>query len=75
MTTTGGTDPSTWVDAFLDAHREELVTMRRHLHAHPEASGEEHETTDLIVERLQAAGPAAPRAAVRHRGGVRRRPG
>lgn len=56
MTGTGGDGSSAWVDSFLDAHREELITMRRHLHAHPEASGEEHETTDLIVERLQAAG-------------------
>lgn len=30
--------------------------MRRHLHAHPELSGEEHDTTDLILERLWAAG-------------------
>jgi amidohydrolase len=45
-----------WVDDFVDAHHEELVTLRRHLHAHPEPSGEEFETTDLIVERLTAAG-------------------
>jgi len=41
---------------LIDRRVDELVAMRRHLHAHPEPSGEEHETTDLIVERLRAAG-------------------
>lgn len=35
---------------------DELVALRRHLHAHPELSGEEHDTTELLVERLRAAG-------------------
>jgi amidohydrolase len=45
-----------WVDAAVEAHRGELVALRRHLHAHPEPSGAEVETTELILERLAAAG-------------------
>lgn len=45
-----------WVERELEAHRGELVALRRHLHAHPEPSGEEFATTELIVERLTAAG-------------------
>ncbi len=44
------------LDAFLDAHLEELITFRRHLHAHPERSRKEFETTASVVERLQVAG-------------------
>src|SRR5262245_65168215 len=43
------------LDGWLEAHREELVTFRRHLHAHPELSFEEHRTTEFIEERLQVA--------------------
>lgn len=42
--------------AAVAARRDELVALRRHLHTHPEPSGEEHDTTLLLVERLQAAG-------------------
>jgi amidohydrolase len=42
--------------AFLDGHLEELITFRRELHAHPELSGEEHETTARVAERLRVAG-------------------
>jgi amidohydrolase len=45
-----------WVERELEAHRGELVALRRHLHAHPEPSGEEFATTELIVERLTATG-------------------
>ena len=34
----------------------ELVAFRRHLHAHPELSWQEHETTRLLRDRLIAAG-------------------
>ena len=34
----------------------ELVAFRRHLHAHPELSWREHETTRLLRDRLIAAG-------------------
>jgi amidohydrolase len=45
-----------WLDAFLDAHRAELIAFRRHLHAHPELSYAERETTDVLMQRLQVAG-------------------
>src|SRR5262245_36137334 len=44
------------LDAWLAVHRDELVTFRRHLHAHPELSGVEYETTASIRERLLVAG-------------------
>jgi amidohydrolase len=44
------------LDTFLDGHLEELITFRRELHAHPELSGEEHETTARVAERLRVAG-------------------
>jgi amidohydrolase len=45
-----------FLDAFLDAHVEELIAFRRELHAHPELSNEEHETTSRVAERLRVAG-------------------
>lgn len=41
---------------FMREHREELIAFRRHLHAHPELSGCEVETTELLAERLTTAG-------------------
>lgn len=52
MSTTTGTPLSRW----LAEHHDELIAFRRHLHAHPEPSGEEHETTAFIAERLEVAG-------------------
>jgi amidohydrolase len=49
-------DLQPFLDAFLDARRDELVAFRRHLHAHPELSFEEHQTTELVAERLGAIG-------------------
>lgn len=40
---------------WLDAHHDELITFRRHMHAYPELSGEEYETTNAIIERLEVA--------------------
>ena len=39
-----------------DAIADELVAVRRDLHAHPELSWAEHRTTDALVARLGAAG-------------------
>ncbi len=47
-----------WLDAFCDAHREELVAFRRRLHSQPERSGEEFATTEAVAERLRVAGLA-----------------
>ena len=44
------------VDAWLDQHGDELVALRRDLHAHPELGRQEHRTTALLVARLEAAG-------------------
>jgi amidohydrolase len=40
----------------LAAHEDELVRVRRHLHANPELGHQEHATTQLIADRLSAAG-------------------
>ena len=53
-------DDRAWVTDAIAVRHEELVALRRHLHAHPELSGDEVETTELLVERLAAAG-LAPR--------------
>jgi amidohydrolase len=44
------------VNAIVAAHEHELIAMRRHLHAQPEASGLEHLTTAFLVERLLVEG-------------------
>ncbi len=44
------------VERWLDANGAGLVAVRRHLHAHPELSGEEHETTRFVADRLVAVG-------------------
>ncbi|HSO56192.1 MAG TPA: amidohydrolase, partial [Actinomycetes bacterium] len=46
------------LDAFLAAHGEELVAFRRRLHAHPELSWAEHETTAAVRARLEVSGAA-----------------
>ena len=35
---------------------EEIVALRHRIHAHPELSLEEHETSNLVAERLHAWG-------------------
>jgi amidohydrolase len=44
------------LSAFLATHNPELVHLRRHLHAHPELSNEERQTTALVARRLEAIG-------------------
>jgi amidohydrolase len=44
------------LDAFLDDHAERLVSVRRHLHAHPEPSREEFQTTKALARWLEEAG-------------------
>ncbi len=41
---------------FLSAHGDELVALRRDLHAHPELGYHEHRSTRLVAARLTAAG-------------------
>ncbi len=44
------------IDRWLAEHGEDLVAIRRQLHANPELSGEETATTELLGERLRLAG-------------------
>ncbi len=59
----GGVDPRS-IDHWLDEHGEGLIALRRNLHAHPELSGEERATTDLVHERLELAGLTPHRLSV-----------
>jgi len=36
-----------------DAYREQIVSLRRHLHRFPEISGEEYATSKTVQERLE----------------------
>lgn len=45
-----------WLDSWVAGHAEELVAVRRHLHAHPELAFAEFATTAVLVDRLRAAG-------------------
>ncbi|MDI6771258.1 MAG: amidohydrolase [bacterium] len=40
----------------VEAHREELVALRRDLHAHPELAFQEERTAGIVEARLRAAG-------------------
>ncbi len=44
------------LDRWLAARGAELVAVRRHLHAHPELSGQEFETAALVARELTRAG-------------------
>jgi amidohydrolase len=44
------------IDAAVEAHRTELLELRRDLHANPELSWHEQRTTDAVATRLEAAG-------------------
>ncbi|MBO0839700.1 MAG: amidohydrolase [Sciscionella sp.] len=45
-----------WLDDWLARNRADLVAWRRHLHAHPELSRDEHATTELIAGMLLSIG-------------------
>lgn len=44
------------VDAWLKAHRDEVIGWRRHIHAHPELSNAEHKTTAFLAMILREHG-------------------
>ncbi len=46
------------LDSWLDAEGDALIAVRRHIHAHPELSGEEFDTADLVFRHLKEAGLA-----------------
>ena len=58
---TDTTDASATIDSVVEKYGDELVELRRDLHAHPELSWAETRTTDIVAERLQAAGIAVTR--------------
>jgi len=50
---------STWetrFDQLIDEYDEDIIKIRRHLHAHPEASGEEVATTRYVADSLKELG-------------------
>ncbi len=55
MTAPGRPTPPS-LAAWLGEHTEGLIAIRRNIHAHPELSGEEKATTELVAERLRIAG-------------------
>ena len=44
------------IDSWIDSHVERIRDIRRHLHAHPEPSREEYQTTRFLAERLSETG-------------------
>lgn len=44
------------ISQAVDRRFDEIVALRRHLHQHPEPSGEEHETSLLLYQQLFDAG-------------------
>lgn len=48
-----------WLDRWLEAHADDLVAARRHLHRHPELGFAEKETTAYLAGELAAAGLVA----------------
>jgi len=44
------------VKSLAEAQAQEIVDIRRHLHAHPELSFQEHETSKYVAERLKSFG-------------------
>jgi amidohydrolase len=51
------------LDRAIDDGFSEMVALRRHLHAHPEPSGEEFKTSLAVYRRLGDAGYAVRMAA------------
>lgn len=41
----------------VSRHFDEILRMRRHLHTYPELSGNQHETSRFLYQRLSEAGP------------------
>lgn len=45
-----------WLDEWLTSGAADVVAWRRHLHAHPEVSRHEHDTTELLAGVLRSVG-------------------
>ncbi len=44
------------IDTYIEERSERWISVRRHLHAHPEPSREEYETTEYLARQLGDAG-------------------
>ena len=44
------------IQSLSETHHPEWVALRRHLHAHPELSFQEHETMAFVAQQLTAWG-------------------
>jgi amidohydrolase len=57
MSTTAPNDDATkLIESIVDKHADELVELRRDLHAHPELSWHEARTTEKVASRLEEVG-------------------
>jgi amidohydrolase len=45
-----------WLDDWLKANASDVVAWRRHIHAHPELSRREYNTTELVAKLLREVG-------------------
>ncbi|MFC0439128.1 amidohydrolase [Kutzneria buriramensis] len=45
-----------WLDEWLASGAADVVAWRRHIHAHPELSRQENDTTELVAEVLRSVG-------------------
>lgn len=44
------------LDRYIDSRADRIRDVRRHLHAHPEPSREEYQTTRFLADQLEEAG-------------------
>ncbi|MFG6119880.1 M20 metallopeptidase family protein [Thalassobacillus sp. B23F22_16] len=44
------------IQTYINEIQDEMIEIRRHLHQHPELSGEEFQTSELVQKKLQAYG-------------------
>lgn len=51
-----GGGAASWAELLPEPLRSDLVGLRRHLHAHPELSGQEHETQETLRSFLEERG-------------------
>jgi amidohydrolase len=58
---TPSSETSATIDGVVEKHSDDLVGLRRDLHAHPELSWNEHRTTERVADRLGEAGIAVTR--------------
>ena len=58
---TPSSETTATIDDVVVKHTDDLLELRRDLHAHPELSWNEHRTTDTVAERLSEAGIAVTR--------------